>query len=105
MLLPRFTIRTLLVICTLFAVVFVMVGTAYRGQYWAWGVTFGLVSLIVAALVHAAWFGIVSLLARLMSPRPKLVQAPTTTASAPDSDGHPHWPTDERLSMQPPAAP
>ena len=62
---PRFTIRTLLVIITVCAIIFVMIGTATRGQYWAWGVTIGLVSVIVTALAHAAWFGIVWMFMRL----------------------------------------
>jgi hypothetical protein len=72
MLLPRFTIRTLLVILTASAAVFVMVGTAYRGQYWAWGVTIAIASLIVTAVVHAAWFSLVKLLMRLSTPPPDL---------------------------------
>jgi hypothetical protein len=83
MLLPRFTIRTLLAILTVCAVAFVMVGTAYRGQYWAWGVTIGLISLIVAALSHAAWFGIVWLFARLLPAPPDLARAATPLAAGP----------------------
>ena len=64
-LVPRFTIRTLLLIITVCAIIFVMIGTATRGQYWAWGVTISLVSLLVAAFTHAAWFGIVSLFVHL----------------------------------------
>jgi hypothetical protein len=71
-LLPRFTIRTLLVILTASAAVFVMVGTAYRGQYWAWGVTIAIVSLIVTAFVHAAWFSLVKLMMRMSTPPPDL---------------------------------
>ena len=67
MLLPRFTIRTMLVILTVCACVFVVIGTAFRGQYWAWGVTFALVSLIVTALVHGAWFGAVWLFVQMSS--------------------------------------
>jgi hypothetical protein len=66
MLLPRFTIRTLLVILTVCAFVFVMVGTAFRGQYWAWGVTIAIVSMIVTALTHVAWFGLVSFFPRFI---------------------------------------
>lgn len=62
---PRFTIRTLLAMITLAAIVFVMIGTATRGQYWAWGVTIGLVSVIATALAHAAWFGIVWMFMRI----------------------------------------
>jgi hypothetical protein len=81
-LLPRFTIRTLLALLTLCAVVFVLVGTAFRGQYWAWGVTIAIVSLIVTALTHVAWFGIVSFFSRLVDSR--------TEVSVPVSAGPPH---------------
>ena len=65
MLLPRFTIRTLLVVLTVSAFVFVIAGMAFRGQYWALGVTIGLLSLVFTAMVHAAWFGIVWMFARM----------------------------------------
>jgi hypothetical protein len=64
-LVPRFTIRTLLAMITLAAIVFVMIGTATRGRYWAWGVTIGLVSVIITSLAHAAWFGIVWMFMRM----------------------------------------
>lgn len=67
MLLPRFTIRTLLVLLTLGAVASVIVGTAFRGQFWAWGVSIGLLSLAVTALVHAAWFSAIWALTRAPS--------------------------------------
>lgn len=71
-LVPRFTIRALLVMITIAAIVFVMIGTAARGQqFWAWGVTIGLVSVIFTALAHAAWFGFVWMFMRLsQSPAP-----------------------------------
>lgn len=65
MLLPRFSIRALLVILTIGAVAFLIVGMAFRGQSWAWGASVGILSLFVTALVHAAWFGIVWLFAQL----------------------------------------
>jgi hypothetical protein len=68
MLLPRYTIRTILAVTTLCAVVFLLVGTAYRGQTWAWGATIGVLSLAVTALVHAVHsvcFGIVWCFAQL----------------------------------------
>jgi hypothetical protein len=77
--LPRFTIRTLLAILTAAAVVFVMVGTAFRGQYWAWGVTIGIISCIITALSHSAWFGIVWFFGRLPDRRTELSE----TAKAP----------------------
>jgi hypothetical protein len=48
---------------------FLVAGMAYRGQYWAWGVTIGLFSLVLTALVHAAWFGMVWLFAEMSSAR------------------------------------
>jgi hypothetical protein len=68
-LLPRFTIRVLLAALTLFAVVFVIAGMAYRGQFWAWGVTIGFTSLLVVVVVHAAWFGVCWLFARVLTER------------------------------------
>jgi hypothetical protein len=59
MLLPRFSIRTLLVLLTLGAVASVVIGTAFRGQNWAWGASIGLLSLVITALVHAAWFSVI----------------------------------------------
>lgn len=64
MLVPRFTIRTLLVLLTASAFVFVIAGLGFRGHEWAWGVTIGLLSLVFTALVHAAWFGAMWLFAR-----------------------------------------
>jgi hypothetical protein len=63
MLLPRFTIRALLVMLTVCAFVFVIAGMAVRGQHWAWGITIGILSLAFTLLVHAAWFGAVWTLA------------------------------------------
>jgi hypothetical protein len=95
MLLPRFTIRTLLAILTASAVVFVMVGTAFRGQYWAWGVTIGIISCIITALSHSAWFAMVWFFARVPEMRAGLSAAtpaaplvPTSTSnSAGDQNG------------------
>jgi hypothetical protein len=65
MLLPRFTIRAILVMVTIAAIVFVVAGMAYRGQIWAWGVTIAIISAAITLLVQAAWFGMVWLLAQM----------------------------------------
>jgi hypothetical protein len=83
MLLPRFTIRTLLAILTASAVVFVMVGTAFRGQYWAWGVTIAIISCIITALSHVTWFGIVSYFVRVFERRAALSAASAAVPPAP----------------------
>ena len=67
MLLPRFTIRALLVLLTICAFVFVIAGMAVRGQHWAWGVTIAILSLSFALLVHAAWFCAIWWLAQMQS--------------------------------------
>jgi hypothetical protein len=67
MLLPRFTIRALLVVLTISAFVFVIAGMAVRGQHWAWGITIGILSLGFTLLVHSAWFGAVWMLAQMQS--------------------------------------
>ncbi|MEX2317824.1 MAG: hypothetical protein WD669_11770 [Pirellulales bacterium] len=69
MLAPRFSIRTLLAVLTVGAIVFLLAGVAVRGELWAWGVTIGALSVVVAALVHAAWFGLVWLFAQLPASR------------------------------------
>ena len=65
MLMPRFTIRAMIVMLTICAFVFVIAGLAVRGQHWAWGITIGIVSLAFTFLVHAAWFGLVWTLAQM----------------------------------------
>lgn len=70
-LLPRFSIRALLGVLTVCAVAFLIAGMAYRGRHWAWGVTIALASLILTAMVHAAWFGVIWLFAHRAAARPK----------------------------------
>ena len=69
MLFPRFTLRTILAVMLASAVLFLLVGTGYRGQQWAWGAAIGILSLGVTALVHAACFGIVWCFAHLSTAR------------------------------------
>ncbi len=69
--LPRFSIRALLGMLTVCAVAFLIAGMAFRGQFWAWGVTIALASLVLTALVHAALFGLVWLFAQKVYARPK----------------------------------
>jgi hypothetical protein len=90
-LVPRFTIRTLLVILTVCAVIFVMIGTATRGQSWAWGVTIGILSVIIVAITHAAWFGIARLFLQMSQDKPQIseselrqVMASLQSKAAPD---------------------
>jgi hypothetical protein len=65
MLLPRFTLRTILAAITVSALFFVLIGAGYRGQLWAWGAAIGVVSLEVTLIVQAALFCLVRSCARL----------------------------------------
>lgn len=67
MLVPRFSIRTLLIMLSLSAVACLIIGMGFRGQHWAWGASIGLLSLLVTMLVHAAWFSVIWFFARLGS--------------------------------------
>ena len=49
MLIPQFSIRSLLIVTTISAVFFSIVGMAVRGSTWAMGVSAGVVSLAVLA--------------------------------------------------------
>ena len=69
MLLPRFTLRTILVAITASALFFVLIGAGYRGQMWAWGAAIGVASLGVSLIVQAALFGFVRSCARLSKTR------------------------------------
>ena len=56
MLIPRFSLRTLLGAMTVFAVLALVVSMAVRGQSWAIGVAAGAASLVLALVVNAALF-------------------------------------------------
>jgi hypothetical protein len=80
MLLPRFSIRTTLAMITAAAMVFVIVGMAYRGQNWAWGVTIAVISLGIIAIVHAAWFGLAWMFAQMPSAQTSATANATVTS-------------------------
>jgi hypothetical protein len=68
MLLPRFSIRTMLAMLTAVAVVSLFAGRALGGRAWALGLTAAVVSVPVALLVHAGFFAIGSAFGRLLAP-------------------------------------
>ncbi|WP_425399763.1 hypothetical protein [Aeoliella sp.] len=63
MLLPRYSIRTVLYLAILFAVVGLVAGQAVQGAHWAQAVTVAVGSLAVLWLVFALFYGIVALFA------------------------------------------
>jgi hypothetical protein len=58
MLIPQFTLRTLLGITAGCAVVFSVLAFAVRGQPWAIGVSVAVGTVVVAMLVYAGLFGV-----------------------------------------------
>jgi Na+-driven multidrug efflux pump len=53
---PRYSIRTILIVMTGLAFYFLLAGLGVRGHAWAGGIAIGVGSLLVVALVHAAFF-------------------------------------------------
>jgi hypothetical protein len=76
MLLPRFSIRTLLMMLTAGAVACLIAGMAYQGKYWALGVTIALASVVVTACVHAILFFMIWVFARLTGGQQQTGQHP-----------------------------
>ncbi len=68
MLLPRFSIRTLLAILTGVAVLSLFAGQAWGGRAWAFGLTVAVLSVPAALLVHGAFFALGSAFTRLLEP-------------------------------------
>jgi hypothetical protein len=68
MLLPRFSIRTALVIVTVVAVISLFAGQALGGRAWALGLTVAVVSVPIALVVHAAFYWVAMLFAHLLGP-------------------------------------
>ena len=91
MLLPRFSIRTVLAITTVAAIYFVFAGLGVRGHAWAAAIAIGAGSLAVVALVHAGFFGFIWVLTGGTRRRP--VEAPVL--AEPTSPGPGPSPRDE----------
>lgn len=69
MLLPRFSLRTLLIVATAVAVVALFAGQAIGGRVWAAGITVGVASVLVALLVQAAFFAVGLAFGRWLGPQ------------------------------------
>jgi hypothetical protein len=69
MLLPRFSLRTMLLVAAAVAVASVFAGQAMGGRVWAVGLTVALVSVPVALVVHAGFFLLGSAFASWLGPQ------------------------------------
>jgi len=67
MLIPQFSIRWLLALMTVCAVVFSIVGLAVRGTAWAAGVSIGIGSGVILVLVYGLLFAAVWVFSQVMS--------------------------------------
>ena len=69
MLLPRFSIRTMLLIAAGVALASLFAGQAGGGRIWAMGLTIGVLSVVFSLLVQAAFFALGSAVARYLGPQ------------------------------------
>ena len=94
MFLPRYSLRTILYLAVVVAVVAVVAGQAVRGSAWAIALTVGIGSLGVTWMVFASFYAIVTLYARVAmaseakGPRaPYFPKSPTSAESPPSNNG------------------
>jgi hypothetical protein len=76
MLIPQFSLRWMLAVTTVLAVVFLIVAQAVQGAAWAVGVSFAVFALVAAMLVYAALFFLVWVFSVLFATRPRSPQYP-----------------------------
>jgi hypothetical protein len=65
MLIPRFSLRALLIATAVCAVFSLVIAGAVRGQSWAIGVTAGFAALVAVMLLHPLAFGLALILSSL----------------------------------------
>jgi hypothetical protein len=84
MLIPRFSLRILLLIITFSSVFFFVMMLATRGHVWAWGVTIAISSVFAVTLVHATLFLLAWSLTQVgMSWKQPTVESPFASAKPP----------------------
>ncbi len=66
MLIPRYSLRTILIIVTVCAVMFLVISLGVQGTQWAAGVSIGLLALAVILIAHASTFFLAWLFAVLI---------------------------------------
>lgn len=85
MLIPRFTLRWLMLLITVISVFCVIVAQAFRGHAWAMGVSLAVASLLLSFLIYGALFCLAYLLAsvRGSARTPVGVASPFATVEPP----------------------
>ena len=82
MIVPRFTVRSLLLLMTVCSVFFLVLATAIRGQLWAIAVSAAVGSAVLAFLCYGAFFGVAYLLASVFGLVRRETHAGTPFATA-----------------------
>ena len=85
MLIPRFSIRWLLIVTAVFAAFFFLVSVAVRGEPWAIAVSVALGSLALLVVIHAGFFLVAWLIAEMigLAWRPQQPESPFATEKPP----------------------
>ncbi len=76
MLIPQFSLRTILKVITVCAVLFLIAGEALQGKAWAVAVTVGVLSVLATLAVHGCFFGLTAGLSRIIGAQ----QSPARTS-------------------------
>ena len=78
MLIPRFTLRWLMLLISVISVFCVIVAQAFRGHAWALGISLAVASLVLSFLLYGAFFCLACLLALM-----RRAQRPAVAAASP----------------------
>ena len=102
MLIPQYTIRWLLGLTTVCAVIFSIFAVAMRGSFLAAGVSMAIIALVVVILVHMVFFGLVWVFSAIFSRRSVNAARAGDSGRTGRDAGHPHSPgLDHALSNEP----
>lgn len=85
MLIPQYSIRWLLGMMAVSAIVFSIFAVALSGSYWAIGVTMGILSLVAVFVVHFALFSLVGTVAPMLDRRRRSRPCVNEPASVPET--------------------
>ena len=103
MLIPRFTLRWLLGLITVSALVSLVLSYAVRGRAWALGITAGLWCLVFVALLYVAAFLVAWLIANLKSALRPVAAATLPLRAAGENPFAPSLPPSSPTTDTPPA--
>lgn len=86
-LIPQYSIRWLLSVTTVFAVLFLVGRQAVRGSVLATAASFGFITLAAVFLVYATVFGVIWCLFQVFHRQSQALKKPVPNSNVPDSAG------------------